>query len=76
MSASDLADECNAAWAAGDDFWSIWQLILRIHPLVDGRAVRLIDGGRPCMDVPLSEGWRLRCDLQAGFSLREAVPAL
>jgi hypothetical protein len=69
---SDLLQQCAAARAAGLDFPTVWQTILRRHPLVGGSPIQMADGKRIWLEVPLTTGDRLIIDSQAGYSVRSA----
>jgi hypothetical protein len=61
--ASDhLLAKCAASIGSGDDFPTIWQTILRGHPLVLGPPVQGVSGGRLRLEVFLITGQRLVFD--------------
>jgi hypothetical protein len=53
---SDLIRSCLAAKAQGADFPTIWQTILRHHPLVSGKPVQTLKDQRPHLEIPLANG--------------------
>ncbi len=66
--ASELLQACVAAKRAGADFPTIWQTILRGHPLVIGPPVQRLEGQQPVLEVSLINGQRLVLD-QSGYRL-------
>lgn len=69
VSAHDLLRLCEAARDAGHDFPTIWNTILRTHPLVRGLPRHEIDGGDALIVVRLVTGCSLISSTQ-GFHLR------
>jgi hypothetical protein len=51
-----LIRECLVAKARGDDFPTIWQTILRQHPLVSGKPIQTLKQERPHLEVALVTG--------------------
>lgn len=64
----DLLKECTAAKEAGADFPTIWQTILRSHPLVIGPPVQRLEGREAVLEVSLINGQRIVLD-QRGYRL-------
>jgi hypothetical protein len=72
-SASDLLRACTADIHSGTDFPTIWNAILKRHPLVVGPPVQTMDDGRlrPVIEIFLITGQRLIFDSASNqFSLR------
>jgi hypothetical protein len=68
--ARDLLRSCSASKKSGDDFPTIWETILRRHPLILGPPVSTIKGGRTCLEMYLVTGQRLVFDSESQvFSL-------
>ena len=59
QSSQQLLAAVRAAAEGGADFPTIWNTILRRHPLVAGSPVQRIDGTTALLDVPLILGRRL-----------------
>jgi hypothetical protein len=57
--AEDLLADCQAARKAGGDFPSIWQGVLKKHPLIVGLPVQVILGDKPALSIQLLEGRHL-----------------
>jgi hypothetical protein len=68
-----LLAECIHACDRGADFLTIWRDILRIHPLVDGPAIEMVDGKTTWYEIPLTTGQRLVYQDHDGFSLLSRV---
>lgn len=69
--ANDLARLCTEVVRKGDDFPTIWQTLLKGHPLVDGIPQQKLDGNRSILEISLITGERLVYDGDARrFSLR------
>ena len=66
--ARNLLQSCVAAKHAGADFPTVWQTILRGHPLVIGPPVSRLDGGAAILEVSLIDGQRIVHD-HAGYRL-------
>ena len=64
----DLLRRCSAEKQRGADFPSIWNNILRRHPLVFSAPVQVLEGGEAKLAVPLITGQSLVYG-DAGFSL-------
>ncbi len=60
--ASELLQACVKAKRAGADFPTIWQTILRGHPLVVGPPVQRLEGQQPILEVALINGQRIVLD--------------
>ncbi|HMN84799.1 MAG TPA: hypothetical protein PKA74_02250 [Bauldia sp.] len=58
-STQDLLAAVRAAAEGGADFPTIWNSILRRHPLVAGSPVQRLDGTTALLEVPLILGRRL-----------------
>jgi hypothetical protein len=50
----ELARTCEAAARGGADFPTIWQSILKSHPLVAGLPIQRLEAGRPLLEIPLT----------------------
>jgi hypothetical protein len=69
--ANDLARLCTEVVRKGDDFPTIWQTLLKGHPLVDGIPQQKLDGNRSILEIALITGERLVYDGDARrFNLR------
>ena len=69
--AEDLARLCTEVVRKGDDFPTIWQTMLKGHPLVGGIPHQKIEGHRSILEISLITGERLVYDGDARrFSLR------
>ena len=66
--ATDLLKECTVAKAAGADFPTIWQTILKSHPLVIGPPVQRLEGHEAVLEICLINGQRIVLD-QHGYRL-------
>jgi hypothetical protein len=71
MMADELLAECIAAWERDAEFPTIWNDILRIHPLTAGAAFEMADAEHIWQEVPLTTGQRLVYHREDGFSLLE-----
>ena len=60
--ASDLLRKCLAARRAGDDFPTVWQTVLKGHPLVVGVPFQRIENDQPLLEIRLITGQRLILD--------------
>jgi hypothetical protein len=49
----DLLRKCVEARMKGADFPTVWQTILKGHPLTAGVPVSRVEGGQPVLAVPL-----------------------
>ena len=52
--ALDLAEECTLAARSGTDFPTIWETILRRHPMVVGAPVQRLADGKPQLQIALA----------------------
>jgi hypothetical protein len=66
--ARDLLKKCTAAKQAGADFPTIWQTILKSHPLVMGPPIQRLEGQEPVLEICLINGQRIVLD-QTGYRL-------
>ena len=64
----DLLQKCVTARAGGADFPSIWNKLLKGHPLVAGLPIQGLAGNAARLEVPLITGERLIYG-DAGFSI-------
>jgi hypothetical protein len=60
--ADDLARLCTDAVRKGEDFPTVWQTLLRGHPLVDGIPRQRLEGTRSFLEIRLITGERLVFD--------------
>lgn len=67
-SALNLLSECEEARAAGRDFPTIWNTLLKRHPLVRGIPGCEVRGGEAFIVVQLLSGQKLASSMR-GFSL-------
>jgi hypothetical protein len=67
-SAADLLRQCGEAREVGRDFPTIWNVILKRHPLVKGLPRHEIRGGEALIIVELLSGQRLASSTR-GFEL-------
>lgn len=67
-SALDLLRQCERAHAAGHDFPTIWNTILKRHPLVRGMPGHEVRGGDAFIVVQLLSGQKLASSTR-GFCL-------
>lgn len=58
-SVGELLRACEAAREEGADFPTVWDSILRRHPMVIGPPVQRIKGGEAMLEIPLITGQRL-----------------
>ncbi|MBL8547845.1 MAG: hypothetical protein JNL81_15370 [Hyphomonadaceae bacterium] len=65
-SAVDLLGQCEQARTAGRDFPTIWNTILKRHPLVRGLPGHEVRDGQALIVVQLFSGQKLACSTQ-GF---------
>jgi len=68
-----LLERCVAAHSRGVDFPTVWHVILRVDPLVDGAVIQMTDGEREWLEVPLTTGQRIALDHQTGYRLMSSV---
>ena len=68
--AESLLREVLMAASTGMDFPTVWQRILRLHPLVAGSAVQRAEDGRLWLEVPLMTDQYLVHDGEGGYRLR------
>jgi len=66
--ARNLLNECTAAKEAGADFPTIWQTILKSHPLVMGPPIQRLEGEEAVLEISLINGQRIVLD-QRGYRL-------
>lgn len=67
---ADLVERCIAARRGGADFPTVWETILRRHPLVSGIPTQAINDGRMQLEIYLITGQRLIHDSETrGYSL-------
>jgi len=64
----NLLQSCIAAKRNGADFPTVWQTILRGHPLVMGPPVQRLDEGVASLEISLINGQRIVHD-QNGYRL-------
>ena len=57
--ANNLARLCTDALRKGNDFPTIWNTLLKRHPLVEGILRQRIEGNRSLLDIRLTTGERL-----------------
>jgi hypothetical protein len=60
--ANDLARLCTDVVRKGEDFPTVWQTLLKGHPLVVGIPRQRLDGNRSLLEIPLITGERLLFD--------------
>ena len=53
---SDLVERCRAGQAAGMDFPTLWNEVIRPDPTVIGPPVQTVRDGRICLEVRLITG--------------------
>jgi hypothetical protein len=53
---NDLLVRCRSAHGAGQDFPTIWNQIVRTHPLVLGLPIQVMIGSEPQLRVQLING--------------------
>ena len=71
MNSGDLLQKCADAMGAGADFPTVWQTVLRQHPLVLGPPVQYMDGECAQLHIRLITGQRLVFDsVSKQFSIR------
>lgn len=68
VSALELLRQCEEAHAAGRDFPTIWNTLLKRHPLVPGIPGCEVRGGEAFIVVRLLSGQKLASSMR-GFSL-------
>jgi hypothetical protein len=61
----NLARTCTDALRAGVDFPTLWNTVLKSHPLVAGNPIQRLAGGRPFLEIPLVRGRCLVIDSDA-----------
>lgn len=64
--ANALSRQCAAAAARGGSFPTVWNTILRPHPLVVGRPHQTLHNGEARLEIPLITGQRLIFDSSSG----------
>jgi hypothetical protein len=57
--ADELARVCTDAVRRGNDFPTIWNTLLKKHPLVEGIPQQRLEGNRSFLDIRLITGERL-----------------
>ena len=57
-----LEAQCRAAQAAGADFPTLWNEVLKPHPLVSGLPVHTVRDGKICREVRLITGSTIAFD--------------
>jgi hypothetical protein len=57
--ADELARVCTDAVRRGNDFSTIWNTLLKKHPLVEGIPQQRFEGNRSFLDIRLITGERL-----------------
>jgi hypothetical protein len=60
--ANDLVSLCAELVRKGEDFPTVWQTLLKGHPLVNGPPQQRLEGGRSLLDIRLITGERLVFD--------------
>ena len=73
---AELLSECVRAARRGVDFQTIWRDVLRIHPLVAGPALEVMEGGRSRLEIPLTTGHRLTHSHAGGYALLDQVTSV
>ena len=68
MMPSELLKKCMGAKRDGADFPTIWQTILKGHPLVKGPPVQRLEGREAVLEIWLINGQRIVLD-QSGYRL-------
>ena len=61
-----LIEQCRAARAAGADFPTLWNEVLKSHPLVIGPPVNTVRDGRIRREVRLITGSAIAFDTETG----------
>jgi len=62
---AELLAHCEAVRSAGADFPTLWNEVLKSHPLVIGPPVQAIRGGRVRLEVRLIDGRSLAFDSES-----------
>lgn len=60
--ASDLARECTELVRKGNDFPTVWSILLKTHTLVEGLPRQRLERNRCLLDIPLITGEQLVFD--------------
>jgi hypothetical protein len=60
-----LAQICTDTLRNGVDFPTLWETVLKAHPLVAGNPIQRLVGTRPLLEIPLVMGRRLLIDSEA-----------
>jgi hypothetical protein len=69
--AEDLLAACIAAAGRGEDFPTVWETLLKVHPLVAYPPVQRLVDGRPRLNVILTSGERIVYDsISNTYSIR------
>jgi hypothetical protein len=63
--ADDLARLCTNVVHKGEDFPTVWQTLLKCHPLVEGIPRQRLDGNRGLLEISLITSERLVFDAEA-----------
>ena len=61
---AELVERCIAVRNAGADFPTVWDTVLRRHPLVNGIPAQTINDGRIQLEIRLITGQRLIHDFR------------
>ena len=61
-----LIEQCRAARAAGADFPTLWNEVLKSHPLVIGPPLNTVRDGRIRREVHLITGCAIAFDTETG----------
>jgi hypothetical protein len=64
--ANALSRQCAVAAAGGADFPTVWNTILRLHPLVISRPKQTLHNGQARLEISLITGQRLIFDSSSG----------
>ena len=64
MNKADLVQSCRASQAAGMDFPTLWNEVLKSHPLVIGPPVQTVRDGRIQLEVRLITGTAIAFDTE------------
>jgi hypothetical protein len=64
MNKAELVQRCQAGQAAGMDFPTLWNEVLRSHPLVIGPPVQTVRDGRIRLEVRLITGTAIAFDTE------------
>jgi len=64
MNKAELVQRCQAGQAAGMDFPTLWNEVLKSHPLVIGPPVQTVRDGRIRLEVRLITGTAIAFDTE------------